>query len=274
MALSVRTNIAAMNSATQLGINQNNLSATLTRISSGLRVNSAADDAAGLGVATNLGVQASSLTQAMRNTNDGISIIQTAEGASVEVINILDRMRELAIQSSSETLANTERAYIEDEFTQLNSEIARISQVTEFNGITLSDGSTTSLGVQVGIQNASSSQINITLGDLTTTTLGTGTLTMVSSTGALAAINAIDTAIDTVNAYRSDLGSVQNRLDSSLNNATTYHESLVSAESAIIDADFAHETSEMTKHQIMQQAGVAALGQAKNITQSVVSLLS
>jgi flagellin len=266
--------MTALRAAHQLNTTQGNLASSLERISSGLRVNRAADDAAGLGVATNLGTKAESLTQAMRNTNDGISIIQTAEGAALEVVNILDRMRELAIQSASETLANGERQYIEDEFLQLNDEIARISGVTEFNGITLADGSLTTLAVQVGIENATTSRISITLGDLTSTTLGTSTLSLVSSTSALAAINSIDTALDTVNAYRSDLGAVQNRLDSSLNNAMTYYESLSAAEGEIMDADFAYETAEMTKYQIMQQAGVAALSQAKNITETVVSLLN
>jgi len=263
-----------MSAANQLNNTQNALAGSLNRISTGLRITSAADDAAGLGVATNLSVQNSSLEQAMRNSNDGISIIQTAEGASNEVVNILDRMRELAVQSSSETLANTERAYIQDEYDELSSEVARIAAVTEFNGINISDGSTTSIAVQVGIQNASSSQVSITLGDLTTTTLGVGALTMSSSTGALSSINRIDSALDTVNAYRSDLGSVQNRLDSSLANTSTYLESITSAAGNIMDADFAHETSEMTKNQIMQQAGVAALSQAKNMSQSVISLLS
>jgi flagellin len=250
------------------------LSNTLGRISSGLRVNSAADDAAGMGVATNLETDAKSTTQAMRNANDGISIIQTAESASNEVVDILQRMRELAVQSSSETLDNDERSYISDEFDELSDEIARIANVTEFNGIELSDGTTASLDVQVGIQNDSSSQIAITLGDLTTTTLGLSSTDLGSVTGAQAAIDEIDAALDTVNGYRSDLGSVQNRLDSAINNSQAYLEALSSAQSNIQDADFAHETSEMTKLQIMQQAGVAALAQAKNMNQSVISLLS
>jgi flagellin len=274
MALTVRTNTTAMSAANQLNATQNSLAGSLNRISTGLRITSAADDAAGLGVATNLSVQNSSLEQAMRNSNDGISMIQTAEGASNEVVNILDRMRELAVQSSSETLANTERAYIQDEYTELSAEVGRIASVTEFNGIQLADGTTSTIGVQVGIQNAASSKVTITMGDLSATTLGVNGLTMSSSTGALAAINAIDTALDTVNGYRSDLGASQNRLDSALANTSTYLESITAAAGNIMDADFAHETSEMTKQQIMQQAGVAALSQAKNMSQSVVTLLT
>ncbi len=275
MALTVRTNISAMVAADRLGQTNKSLSKTVERISSGLRVVSAADDAAGLGVATNLDTAATSTRQAIRNSNDGISVIQTAEGAADEVTDILQRMRELAVESSSETLADTERGYIQDEFEQLSAEIARIASVTEFNGTQLADGTTTSIDVQVGIQNAASSRISITLGDLTTTTLGVGTadISMDSVTAAQAAIDAIDSALDSVNGYRSDLGAVQNRIDSAINNSETYAESLSSASSQIMDADFATETADMTRLQIMQQAGVAALGQAKAMNQVVVSLL-
>jgi len=275
MAMSVRTNVASLMAAGNLAQTNKALSTTLGRISSGLRVNSAADDAAGLGVATNLETDAKSTTQAMRNANDGISIIQTAESASNEVVDILQRMRELAVQSSSETLDDDERSYLADEYDELNDEIARIANVTEFNGIDLADGTTSTVDVQVGIQNNTSSRITIELGDLTTTTLGlTASVTLASVTGAQAAIDTIDAALDSVNGFRSDLGSVQNRLDSAINNSQAYLEALSSAQSAIQDADFAHETSEMTKMQIMQQAGVAALAQAKNMNQSVISLLS
>ena len=273
MALTVRTNLSAMSAANSLSKTQNSLSNTLGRISSGMRINSAADDAAGLGVATQLTTQADSMEQAMRNANDGISIIQTAEGATNEVTNILNRMRELAVQSSSETLADGERVYINEEFDQLNQEIGRIAEVTEFNGVALANNTTTSIQVQVGIDNAASSQIQISLGDLRNTILGVGALDLSSSTGAQAAITAIDTAIDTVSSQRSTLGSVQNRLDSSLNSSTNYLESMRAAESQIMDADFAKESTEMSKFQIMQQAGVASLAQAKNINQAVLSLL-
>jgi flagellin len=210
----------------------------------------------------------------MRNANDGISMIQTAEGSTNEVTNILSRMRELAVQSSSETLANTERSFINDEFDQLNQEISRIASVTEFNGISLSDGSTTTVSAQIGIDNAATSRIDISLGDLRSTVLGVGSLDLSNVTGARSALSAIDTAISTVNTYRSGYGSVQNRIDSSLSNSATYMESLKAAESQIMDADFAKESTEMTKQQIMQQAGVAALAQAKNINQAAVSLIS
>jgi flagellin len=280
--LNVNTNVQAMTAGRHLNSTNDKLGGSLDRISSGLRITKAADDAAGLGVATNLESAEISTRMAIRNSNDGISIIQTAEGAANEVTDILQRMRELAVQSSSETLHDDERAYIEDEFVELSEEIARIASVTEFNGTQLSDGVITTISVQVGIMNAASSRITIDLGDLTTSTLGvsalgvgtTGIIGMSSSTGARSAIDAIDTALDTVNQYRSTLGSVQNRLDSAINNAQVYTENVASARSRIQDADFAEETAHMTKFQIMQQAGVAALAQAKNMNQSVVSLLS
>jgi len=274
MAMSVRTNVASLMAAGNLAQTNKSLSSTLGRISSGLRISTASDDAAGLGVATNLETDAKSVSQAMRNANDGISMIQTAESASNEVVDILQRMRELAVQSSSETLDDDERSYISDEFDELSDEIARIANVTEFNGIDLADGTTTQVDVQVGIQNDTSSRITLELGDLTTTTLGLSSTDLSDVTGAQSAIEDIDAALDTVNGYRSDLGSVQNRLDSAISNSQSYLEALSSAQSAIQDADFAQETSEMTKLQIMQQAGVAALAQAKNMNQSVISLLS
>jgi len=277
MSLTVNTNLSAMGAANSLNSTQASLSSTLARVSSGLRVNKAADDAAGSAVAMNLSTQARSGRQAMRNANDGISVIQTAEGASKEVLNILDRMRELAVQSASQTLEDGERTYLDNEFHQLSDEIERIAQATEFNDLKLANGDNTSLTVQVGVSSGTESEVSITLGDLQATELGVDTGTsgvdLTGATAAQAAIDTIDTAIDSVNKIRSDYGSVQNRLDSSIRNMSTYVESLTAAASQIVDADYAHETAEMTRLQVMQQAGVAALAQAKGINQSVVSLL-
>ncbi len=272
--LTVRTNVAALKASGNLNRTNKSLGSSLNRISSGIRVTSAATDAAGLGVATSLETQVISTRQAMRNTNDGISIIQTAESATQEVTDILQRMRELAVQSSSETLADTERSFITDEFNELVSEVGRIASVTEFNGINLSDGVTASLDVQVGIQNDSSSRISISLVDLTATTLGLTGISLDTSSNAQASIDVLDTALQSVNAGRSMLGAVQNRLDASLNNNQVGMEALSAAESRIMDTDYATETSNLTKLQIMQQAGVAALAQAKGVSQSVLSLLS
>ena len=272
--LSVRTNVASMMAAGQLSRTNKGLSSSLGKISSGMRINSAAEDAAGLGVATNLESQVISTRQAMRNTNDGISIIQTGESAANEVTDILQRMRELAVQSASETLADSERSFITDEFDQLRSEVARIAAVTEFNGVALTDGTNSTINVQVGIQSASSSRIAITLGDLTTSGLGITSMDLSSATAAQSALDTIDTALSSVNSLRSQFGAVQNRLDSALNNSQVSVEALSAASSQIMDTDFATESSNLTKLQIMQQAGIASLAQAKNMNQSVISLLS
>ncbi|MBL8617637.1 MAG: flagellin FliC [Deltaproteobacteria bacterium] len=274
MAMTVRTNVPSLRAAGQLGVTQLSLTRTLERISSGQRINRAADDAAGLGVATSLRTDVLSTQQAIRNSNDGISIITTAESATNEITDILQRMRELAIQSASGTLANEERSYVQDEFTELRLEVERIAAVTEFNGVALTDGSLSGLNVQVGIQNAASSIIRISLTDLTTVGLGISAMSLDTMANSLSALSVLDTALSSVNAHRSRLGAAQNRIDAAIDNSTVYIEALTSAESTIMDADYAVETSELTKLQILQQAGVAALAQAKNINQALISLLS
>ena len=275
MALVVNTNTASNNAINNLNRNTRALSSSFRKISSGLRISKASDDAAGMAVAENLEAASRSAKVAMRNTNDGISIISTAEGASNEVGNILKRMRELAVQSSSETLDDGERAYIQDEFTELSEEVDRISAVTEFNGLQLADGTDTQLDVQVGVNNTADDRITISLGDLTASTLGvdTGSVDLSTSTAAQTAIDTIDIAIDSVSAYRSKFGAVENRLNSALNNLETYTENLLSAESQIRDADFAYETAEMSKNQIMQQASTSVLAQAKTVSQGALNLI-
>lgn len=273
MALTVNTNMAAISAANTLNSTQGSLSETLGRVSSGMRITKAADDAAGAAVAQNLSTQARSGRQAIRNANDGVSVIQTAEAASKEVLSILDRMRELAVQSSSDTLAATERDYIQTETAALRSEIDRIAESSEFNGISLSAGSTASLVVQVGVDGTTNSQISIALGDVSGDALGVDALNLSTAAAARTAIGTIDTAIDSVNDIRATYGATQNRLDNAINNMSSYVESLSSAASQIQDADYAHETAEMTRLQVMQQAGVAALGQARGMNQSVLSLL-
>lgn len=276
MGLVVNSNTTAMNALGNLNRTNRGLTSTFAKISSGLRINSAADDSAGMAVAENLDAEARSLGQAKRNTHDGISVIQTAEGATDEVADILKRMRELAVQSSSETLHNNERSYIQDEFSQLTQEVDRIAAVTEFNGIALGNANK-GLDVQVGAQNTANDRIQINLGDLRATTLGidnSGTGVQLDTvTNARAALTKIDNALDTINGYRSDYGSVQNRLESALNNLDIYTENIQGAESRIRDADFAQETAEMQKFQIMQQAGTAILSQANGITQGALRLI-
>jgi len=275
MSLFINHNLASEMAQRTLAGSNRELGTSFERVSSGLRINKAADDSAGLGVANNLDAQNKSASVAMRNTNDGVSVVQTAEGATSEVGGILKRMRELAVQSSSGSLATTERSYVQDEFAQLSAEVDRIANVTEFNGTSLTAGTTTTMAIQVGIHNTANDRISLTLGDLTSSTLGVAsdTMGMNSVASAQAAITALDSAINTVNGYHSDYGASQNRLGSALNNMEIYKQNLSAAESQIRDADFAHETAELAKNQIMQQAGLSVLAQAKAGQNSVMALL-
>jgi flagellin len=278
MALTVRTNVGALSAIKTLNNTQNSLTKSLGRVSTGSRINKAADDAAGLSVSSRMKSDNVSLKAAMRNTNDGISMIQTAEGGLNEVYSILTRMRELAVQASNDTYSSTDRGQIQIEFNQLRAEISRISTDGNFNRISILN-STKTLQFQIGINNASNNQFSIAM---STVAASLGSLSVAeskvsigttSSSFARAAILTIDTALSSVNDKRARLGAFQNRLESSLNTASNYSQNLASAASQISDVDYASESANMTKFQIMQQAGVAALGQAKAIPQSILSLL-
>ncbi len=275
MPLTVKSNTSANHALNELNKTTRTLSRNFERISSGLRISRAADDAAGLGVAENLRASSQSAMVAMRNINDGVSIIAVAEGAAGEVADILVRMRELAVQSASETLDDDQRGYIQTEFVALSDEVNRISQVTEFNGNQLSNGTLTQLNVQAGVNNTTDDVVTISLGDITATTLGVDTtsVSLASSTGASAALDAIDDAIDSVSSYRANFGAIENRLGSALNNLEIYSENTQAAESRIRDADFGYETAQLSQNQILQQAGTAILQQTKDINQSVTDLL-
>jgi flagellin len=278
MALTVRTNVGALSAIKTLNNTQNSLTKSLGRVSSGSRINRAGDDAAGLSVSSRMKSDNVSLKAAMRNTNDGISLIQTTEGSLNEVYNILTRMRELTVQASNDTYSSTDRTQIRIEFNQLRTEISRIASDTNFNRIGVLN-STKTLTFQIGINNASNNQFAIDMG---TVSASLGALSIASSkvsigkstsSFARAAITTIDTALSSVNDKRARLGAFQNRLESTLNTASNYSQNLSAAASQISDVDYASESANMTKFQIMQQAGVAALGQAKAIPQSVLSLL-
>jgi len=252
-----------------------------------LRISRAGDDAAGLAVAENLDAATRGLNMARRNVSDGLGVLQIAEGAANEVANNLKRMRELAVQSSSDTLASDERQYIQTEYKQLESEIQRIANITEFNGVGLSRGASTNAGgslglttldVQVGIHNTTDDRIALTLGDMTVGASGLAltngsSVSLTTAGSAQAALDRIDVALDSVNTYRSNFGALQNRLESTLRNLEIYSENMRAAESQIRDADFAYEAAEMSKYQIMQQAGTAVLGQANQINQGAVRLI-
>jgi len=278
MALTVRTNVGALNAIKTLNSTQNSLTKSLGRVSSGSRINRAGDDAAGLSVSSRMKSDNVSLKAAMRNTNDGISLIQTAEGSLNEVYSILTRMRELAVQGANDTYSATDRNQIQIEFNQLRLEISRISADANFNRITVLT-STRTLQFQIGINNTSQNQFSIAMSTVAASlgalSIGSGQVSIgkTNSSLARAAITKIDTALSSVNDKRARLGAFQNRLESALNTASNYSQNLSSAASQISDVDYASESANLTKFQIMQQAGVAALGQAKAIPQSILSLL-
>ena len=246
MAIRINTNVQSVFAQKHLARTQRALRGTMEHLSSGLRLTRAADDAAGMGVSEKMRAHIRSLRMAARNANDGISMVQTAEGALSETGDILSRMRELAVQSASEVLQATERAYLQTEFSTLQEEIERVADSTEFNGLNIADGSVTGVDVQVGIFNvAAQDRITISLQDTQTATLGVNTTAVDLTTAANSqvAITAIDTAIDSVNDSRATYGAAQNRLTSALRNLEDYTENLVETESRIRDVDFAQNES-------------------------------
>ena len=252
---------------------RNNLNMNMAKISTGRRISRAADDPAGLAVAEGLESTVRSEGQAMRNVNDAISINQTAEGATNEVANMVKRMRELAVQSSSETLGDGARGAIQAEFEQLAEEVDRIAQTTEFNGVPLTDGSNASLDVQVGVD--SGGTMDVPLGDLRAATLGVDTASIDLSTAAnaQAALGELDSALGDINSIRSQQGASTNRLESSFRNLETTRTNLIEAESTIRDTDFAFESASMFGNQILEQAALAVQAQANVSNRSALRLL-
>jgi len=279
MGFRINTNIDAIVGINNLTQSNARLSGNFGRLSSGLRINKAADDAAGLGVSENLRSQIQGLNQSIRNTNDGIGIIQTTEGALNEIHNGLDRLRELAVQSASGTLHDSERAFINTEASALLDEIDRLANVTQFNGRALLNGAssagtgTVSLDVQVGIFNTSDDRISVNVSSARTEALGVNGISLATSSGAQTALSTLDDAISSVSSIRSELGSTQNRLTSALANLQSSVENLSAAESNIRDVDFASETADLSRNQVLQQAGVSVLSQANSSSQQVLSLL-
>jgi len=273
MAMTINTNMASLNAQRNLSKTQGLMNLSIQRLSSGLRINSAKDDAAGLGISTRFTSQIRGLNQAVRNANDGISQLQVAEGAMQEVTNILGRMRELAVQSANTSTYDDahDRASMQDEVGQLVAEIGRISDNTTFNGVNLLNGSATALTFQVGANNGQT--ISATLTAITTSTLSVSNASVSSAALAGTLLGTIDTALNLVSGARGSMGAVQNRLDSTIANLMNVSENMSAANGRIVDADFAAETANLTKQQILAQAGTAMLAQAKQIPQMVLELL-
>jgi len=275
MALRINTNPVSFRAQENLSVASESLAKNVERLSSGLRINRAADDAAGSSLSSKLSADTRGLKQASRNTNDAVSVIQTAEGALSEVNGLLTRMRELAVQAANGgTMTSTDRGYIDQEFQLLESEINRIVGVTEFNGTALIDGSLSGgVDFQVGMNNTTDDRIALSVVDSDSTALGLNDEVLTSQTGAQAAINALDTAIQSVATSRGTLGSTQNRLTVTLSNLANMHENTAAANSRIKDVDIAEETAAMTRNQILVQAGVAVLAQANQLPHSALSLI-
>ena len=284
MPVRIFNNLSSMNAQRILGTNNDRLSQSVERISSGLRINRASDDAAGLAISEGLRSDIRALRQAVRNSNDGISLVNITEGALNEQGSMLIRLRELASQAATGTTGSTERATIQLEFNSLRNEIDRITATTEFNGQKLIDGSlsssiasTSQVFIQVGIDNSVNSRINlneqINLKAVTASALSIDTLSVTTSTAALSALDGISNAISSVTATRGQVGAVQNRLIRSISNLSISVENLSAAESQIRDADIAEEVALLTRNQILVQASTAMVGQANLIPQSVLQLL-
>ncbi|QOJ08432.1 flagellin domain-containing protein [Nitrosomonas sp. H1_AOB3] len=270
----INTNIASLNAQRNLNVSQNSLSTALQRLSSGLRINSAKDDAAGLAISERMTSQIRGMNQAARNANDGISLAQTAEGALVEIGNNLQRIRELAVQSANATNSEDDREALQKEVTQLIDEIQRVGEQTSFNGTKLLDGSFASQIFQVGANEGET--IDFTdIADVTASGLSVDSVDITGTDGTAAAtvITTIDDALKIVNSTRADLGAIQNRFSSAIANLQTSAENLSASRSRIQDADFAAETAALTRAQILQQAGVAMLSQANALPNNVLSLL-
>ena len=288
MGMQINTNVSALNAYRNLSSTQNDLSKSLEKLSSGLRINRAADDAAGLAISEGLRSQVNGLNVAARNAQDGISVIQTAEGALTEVHSILQRMRDLAVQGGNDSNNDDSRAAIQKEADALSKELYRVTESTSFNGIDLLKGD--SLDFQVGANGdaAAADQINkitVTLADVTDATVGVGTLAsadgiaagtgfvVTDSATAATTIEAIDTAIKNISSSRADLGAQQNRFESTINSLKVSAENLSAAESRIRETDMASEMVKFTAKNILSQAGTAMLAQANQSTQGVLQLL-
>lgn len=274
MAVVINTNVASLNAQRNLNKSQLGLNKSMQRLSSGLRINSAKDDAAGLAISDRMTSQIRGLNQAQRNAQDGISLSQTAEGALVETTNLLQRMRELAVQSANDTNSSTDRASLDAEFSQLQAEIQRIADNTEFNGRTLLNGSATAgLTFHVGANAGETITLSINSMGLSGLGVDSGDAGISTQASADAAISTIDASISLVDTERGKLGANMNRLESTIANLSNVSENLSASRSRILDADIAQETSAMTKNNILQQAGISVLSQANQTTQLALGLL-
>jgi flagellin len=271
----VQHNISAMNAQRQLGITTGLQAKSSEKLSSGYKINRAADDAAGLAISEKMRRQIKGLTQASANAQDGISAVQTAEGALQEVHEMLQRMDELATKAGTDTLQSMDRAYIQQEINALRSEITRTATVTKFNDTELLNGSFTGKELLVGADNTATDTITISIASMSATSIGVGSLAVTGTNGAngRAAIDLIKSAIKSISSQRADLGAVQNRLEHTIKNLDNVNENTTAAESQIRDTDMAAEMVKFSNNNILAQAGQSMLAQANQSNQGVLSLL-
>jgi flagellin len=275
MAIFIQTNVPSLEAQKNLGYNQQLLQVSFNRLSSGFRINSAKDDAAGLAISESLKSQVRSFTVAERNALDGISMAQTAEGSLNEVHSILGRMRELAVQAANGSLTETDRGFLQNEFFALQSEITRIQGSARFNGRLLVGTTQETITLQVGLDNTQSDQIALTLGGVSLATISGSTVFVSGSTasGALSSLSTIDTAISDVSTARSSFGALMNRLEVAQQSIQTMRLNLSAANSRIRDVDVAAETSSLARNQVLSQAGVSVLAQANQLPNLALNLL-
>ena len=275
MALTINTNVSALIAQQNLSVSNSQLTVSVQRLSSGYRVNSAADDAAGLGRADQLRSQSRMIQASIRNINDGVSALEISDKAAEQITNLVTRMGELSASAAQGTLDSNSRSYYADEYDKLISEIDRIANTTEFGGYKLINGDTATLTMYIGFKNSANDQLGISLNVLTTGASGLSLSSGVISTqaGALAALDSVSAALKKINDARAIYGASTNRLSAALSNLQVTYTNFQAAESRIRDADFAFETAQYTRNQIMVQAGTSVLAQANQAPQNVLSLL-
>ncbi|MBM4362034.1 MAG: flagellin FliC [Deltaproteobacteria bacterium] len=275
MALYIQTNVSSLESQKNLVKNQTALMKSFNKLSSGYRINTASDDAAGLAISESMKSQIRSFTVAERNAADGISMAQTAEGGLGEVHDVLGRMRELSMQSANGSMTSTDRSYLQQEFSLLQKEIGRIQQSTKFNSKSLINATAATITYQVGLAAVSSDQISVTFGGvaLTTVTASGTTISGATNSSALTSLSAIDTAIANVSSSRSKFGAAMNRLEVATSNIQTMRLNISAANSRIRDVDVASETAAMTRNQVLSQAGISVLAQANQLPQQAFGLI-
>ena len=275
----INTNVNALFAQSAMKTNAREMSSAMQQLSTGTRINSAKDDAAGLAIGQSMTSQIRGLNQAVRNANDGVNMMQTAEGAMVEQSNMLQRMRELAVQASNGTYSSTQRGYLDAEFSALTSQIGDITSQTSWNGIQLLDGTSkvgytaTSGSFDFQVGQSSGQVISVSISSLSTTDLAISGLSLSTASGASGAIDTIDSAIDTINSTRADIGAGINRLTYAADNLSNISANVSASRSTVLDTDYASASTQLSKAQIIQQASTAMLAQANQQPQTVLALL-